>query len=97
MLQRPTAGTERCAQAAEELGEAYDLVVNIQGDEPLIDPAIINACVHALQASPDAVYRHELPPAASLPIPGQPLAADSCWSSAPAALPAHRSPWRTRA
>ncbi len=40
------SGTERCKEALEiyeqETGQAFDLVVNIQGDEPLIDPAIIS-------------------------------------------------------
>lgn len=44
-------GTERCNEAAEKLSTKYDLVVNIQGDEPLIDPAIIDGIVLALQVS----------------------------------------------
>lgn len=51
------AGTERCEEAVRQLGERYDLVVNIQGDEPLIEPECIDAVVTALQDSPDAVYR----------------------------------------
>ena len=33
------------------------LLLLLQGDEPLIDPACIDAVVAALQGSPDAVYR----------------------------------------
>ena len=54
------AGTERCHEAAsklEEEGMAFDIVINIQGDEPLIDPGIIDKCVHALKSAPDAMYR----------------------------------------
>ena len=32
-------------------------MVNIQGDEPLLEPEIIDQVVAALQATPDAVYR----------------------------------------
>lgn len=31
-------GTERCNEAANKLAEEFDIVVNIQGDEPFIDP-----------------------------------------------------------
>lgn len=43
------AGTERCNEAVERLKGKFDLVVNIQGDEPLIDPVIIDGIVLALQ------------------------------------------------
>ena len=40
------SGTDRIAEAAARC--ACDAVVNIQGDEPLIDPAVINAVAGAL-------------------------------------------------
>ena len=42
-------GTERCNEALEKLEKKYDVVVNIQGDEPLIEPEIIDGVVKALQ------------------------------------------------
>ena len=41
----------------DKLAARYDIVVNIQGDEPLLEPEIIDEVVAALQAAPDAVYR----------------------------------------
>jgi 3-deoxy-manno-octulosonate cytidylyltransferase (CMP-KDO synthetase) len=42
-------GTERLAEAAATLKlEPEDIVVNVQGDEPLIDPRVIAACAQAL-------------------------------------------------
>ncbi|KAJ8764685.1 hypothetical protein K2173_007773 [Erythroxylum novogranatense] len=49
-------GTERCNEALQKLRKKYDVVVNIQGDEPLLDPEIIDGIVKALQATPDAVF-----------------------------------------
>lgn len=49
-------GTERCNAAQLALPEKYDIVVNIQGDEPLIEPEIIDEVVQALKDTPDAVY-----------------------------------------
>lgn len=41
-------GTSRLAEAAGSLGLAPDaLVVNVQGDEPEIDPSLIDACIDA--------------------------------------------------
>ncbi|KAL3733735.1 hypothetical protein ACJRO7_023149 [Eucalyptus globulus] len=42
-------GTERCNEALLKLDKKYDIVVNIQGDEPLIEPEIIDRVVKALQ------------------------------------------------
>jgi regulator of protease activity HflC (stomatin/prohibitin superfamily) len=44
-----TAGSTRCHEAVCKTGKQYDLVINIQGDEPLIDPQVIDAVVTALQ------------------------------------------------
>lgn len=43
-------GTDRVAAVAREAG--YDITVNIQGDEPLIDPDVIDATVAALRRNP---------------------------------------------
>lgn len=44
------SGTDRIAEVAARLGWQEDeIVVNIQGDEPLIDPALIDAVAQALE------------------------------------------------
>lgn len=35
------SGTDRCAEVVEKLAEKYEVVINIQGDEPFIDPTQI--------------------------------------------------------
>lgn len=44
------SGSDRLAEACTQLGlQGDDIVVNVQGDEPLIDPALINAVAALLQ------------------------------------------------
>jgi 3-deoxy-manno-octulosonate cytidylyltransferase (CMP-KDO synthetase) len=45
-------GTDRVAQAARRLEPAPDVVVNLQGDEPLIEPEAIEALLAAMDADP---------------------------------------------
>lgn len=48
------SGTDRLAEACEQLGlDGDDIVVNVQGDEPLIDPALIGAVASTLSAHPE--------------------------------------------
>jgi len=48
-------GTDRLAECAHQLGLSdEEIVVNVQGDEPLIDPALINEVAHALAEDPAA-------------------------------------------
>ncbi|NDY90582.1 3-deoxy-manno-octulosonate cytidylyltransferase [Ideonella livida] len=50
------SGSDRLAQACGLLGlDGDDLVVNVQGDEPLIDPALVGACAQLLRNRPDCV------------------------------------------
>jgi len=49
-------GSDRLAEACALLGlDGRDIVVNVQGDEPLIDPALVAACAERLQAHPECV------------------------------------------
>src|SRR5213076_2790833 len=48
-------GTDRIAEVAERLGLAADsLVVNVQGDEPMIEPGLIRAVATLLADTPEA-------------------------------------------
>ncbi len=44
------SGTDRLAEVAAEL--SADIIVNVQGDEPLIDPAMIDEAIEPLLADP---------------------------------------------
>jgi 3-deoxy-manno-octulosonate cytidylyltransferase (CMP-KDO synthetase) len=49
------SGSDRLAEACDLLGLADDdTVVNVQGDEPLIDPELVEAVAHQLVAHPNA-------------------------------------------
>jgi 3-deoxy-manno-octulosonate cytidylyltransferase (CMP-KDO synthetase) len=48
------SGSDRLAEACERLGLSDDeVVVNVQGDEPLIEPALIDAVAQELLGRPD--------------------------------------------
>jgi 3-deoxy-manno-octulosonate cytidylyltransferase (CMP-KDO synthetase) len=50
------SGSDRLAEAAEQLELAdHTIVVNVQGDEPLIDPALARRCAELLQQRDDCV------------------------------------------
>jgi 3-deoxy-manno-octulosonate cytidylyltransferase (CMP-KDO synthetase) len=69
VLTRPDhpSGSDRLAEACTLLGlDGDDAVVNVQGDEPLIDPALIDAVARLLQERPQASMSTAAHPIASL-------------------------------
>lgn len=49
------SGTDRIAEVAGHLQwDGDDIVVNVQGDEPLLDPALVETVAAALQGDPEA-------------------------------------------
>ena len=50
------SGSDRLAEACAQLGlDGGDVVVNVQGDEPLLEPALIDACARLLEERADCV------------------------------------------
>ena len=50
------SGSDRLAEAAQALGlDAQHIVVNVQGDEPFIEPSLIDAVAQTLLQRPDCV------------------------------------------
>jgi 3-deoxy-manno-octulosonate cytidylyltransferase (CMP-KDO synthetase) len=61
------SGSDRLAEACELLGlELDDVVVNVQGDEPLIDPALIDSVAHLLEQRREASMSTAAHPIASV-------------------------------
>lgn len=56
------SGTDRIAEVAAAVGLAADaVIVNVQGDEPLIDPALVDACAARVAAeTPMATAAHPI-------------------------------------
>ena len=49
------SGTERCCEALNIINKPYDLVINVQGDEPLIDPKMIDSIITSYNISEDQI------------------------------------------
>ena len=47
-----TTGTDRCAEVVSKLNEQFDVVINIQGDEPLVDARQLDQLLQAFE-NPD--------------------------------------------
>ena len=61
------SGSDRLAEACVVLGlDGDDLVVNVQGDEPLIDPALVRRCADLLAERPDCVMSTAAHPVADM-------------------------------
>lgn len=66
-------GTSRLAEAADQLGLDSDtIVVNVQGDEPEIEPSVIDAAVGALRSHPHAAVSTVAAPLAPGDDPANP-------------------------
>lgn len=67
------SGSDRLAEACEHLGlDGEACVINVQGDEPLIAAAMIDACAQLLDERPDCVMStvaHEIEEAAEFANP----------------------------
>ncbi|BAT72010.1 3-deoxy-manno-octulosonate cytidylyltransferase [Thermosulfidibacter takaii ABI70S6] len=48
-------GSDRVAFVAESIGKSWEFIVNVQGDEPLIVPEIIDSVFRGLQEDPSAI------------------------------------------
>ena len=46
------SGTDRAAEVVRRAGEAFDVVVNIQGDEPFVTPTALDTLVSAFDGRP---------------------------------------------
>ena len=57
------SGTDRIAEALTKLGGEYDLVVNVQGDEPLIPTSVIDELIGVMRSA-------DAPPMATVAVPG---------------------------
>jgi 3-deoxy-manno-octulosonate cytidylyltransferase (CMP-KDO synthetase) len=61
-------GTDRLAEAVTHLGlEDRDIVVNVQGDEPLIDPRLVRGVAETLAAHPEAAIATAAHPIGAAP------------------------------
>ena len=59
------SGTDRCCEALYKIDEGYEVVLNIQGDEPFINPSLLNQLVDCFAdketsiATPAKIIEHQ--------------------------------------
>jgi 3-deoxy-manno-octulosonate cytidylyltransferase (CMP-KDO synthetase) len=53
---RHRSGTDRVAEAVQSAAPECHLVVNIQGDEPFLDPKTVDSLARSLRERPDAIW-----------------------------------------
>jgi 3-deoxy-manno-octulosonate cytidylyltransferase (CMP-KDO synthetase) len=93
-------GTSRLAEVVQQLGaEAPDVIVNVQGDEPWIEPGVIDRLVQAMHDDPDAAMGTVASPFAQGEDPASPhivkVVCDTAGRAlyfSRAAIPHHRDP-----
>ena len=49
------SGTDRCNEAVQSLNKTYDLIINVQGDEPIINPQIIDEIINTFDDINDEI------------------------------------------
>ena len=49
------SGTDRCNEAVQSLNITYDLIINVQGDEPIINPKIIDEIINTFDNINDEI------------------------------------------
>lgn len=50
-----SSGTERCAEVVEKLPEKFDIIINVQGDEPFIAPELIQQVIDGFELTTQIV------------------------------------------
>lgn len=51
-----SSGTDRCIEAYFKIGKDYDIMVNIQGDEPFLKPIMVENLINAAKSSDYDIY-----------------------------------------
>ena len=49
------SGTDRCNEVVQSLNKKYDLIINVQGDEPIINPKIIDEIINTFDDINDEI------------------------------------------
>jgi len=49
------SGTERCNEASQKLKKKYDIIINVQGDEPLINPKQITQIIKSFSQGSEKI------------------------------------------